>query len=138
MVDKHIDGLAAFIEHYLEAKGISARELAIKADLSASYIYNILKRKNFQPTVESLARLARAMNISSGDLLRASGYIDTDGEQSIWSTSELVHAIPEKYRHLFSGKNERYIQFAEEMAKHEVDPKYLEKVLRAFLDVTEL
>lgn len=136
-MDKHIRKLAEIIEAYVAERGVSARELALKAEVSPSYIYKILKRVPFQPTVDTLARIARAMNLSVGDLLRYCKYIDTDSKQQIYSTSELLDRIPEQYRHLFIGKNEKYVQFAVRLAREEIEPEKLDRLLRVYLELTD-
>jgi transcriptional regulator with XRE-family HTH domain len=49
--------------------GLSQEQLAEKADLSRNYIGNV-ERAEYKITVETLARIAKALNLSACDLMR--------------------------------------------------------------------
>jgi transcriptional regulator with XRE-family HTH domain len=48
--------------------GLSQEQLAEKADLSRNYIGNV-ERAEYKITVETLARIAKALNLSARDLM---------------------------------------------------------------------
>lgn len=131
----HIDNLARVIEAYLSARDQSPRWFALKAGLSSSYVYKILKREDFSPTIDYLTKISDAMGMQLGDLLRQIGMIDTGKPQTIFSTTELFDKIPEEYKELFKGGNEEYLQLAKKMVAAEVDPVLVERIVKAMLDV---
>ena len=56
-----------YIKDRRQYLGLSARELAIKADISAMYICDIEKHRRLAPTDEVLERLASALDVSSAE-----------------------------------------------------------------------
>ena len=85
-------------------------------------------------TTDVLTKISKAMGVNLGDLLRACKLIDTDNPQNYFSTAELFNKIPEKYKDLFKGNNEVYIEFARKMLAKDVSLEKLEKILDAFLE----
>lgn len=132
-----IDRLARVIEAYLGARDQSSRWFALKADVSPSYIYKILNRESFSPTIDMLTKISSAMGIELGDLLRQSEIIETNEPQHIFSTTELFDRIPKQYQELFKGKNEQYLELAQKMLAAEVEPGKVERVIRAMLDIAD-
>jgi transcriptional regulator with XRE-family HTH domain len=52
-----------------KAKGMSQEELALEADMKRSYVSD-LERGTRNPTVRALGRLALALDLEPGDLLK--------------------------------------------------------------------
>ena len=61
------DSITMMVAHNLEAimasRGINAAELARRAKLNPTGIYDILKGKSRSPKVETLAKIAEALNV---------------------------------------------------------------------------
>ncbi|HHY80764.1 MAG TPA: helix-turn-helix domain-containing protein [Thermoanaerobacter sp.] len=80
--------LGELIKKYREENKMSLREFAKKAGLSHSYINNLengidpRSGKEVMPTIETLKKIAQAMDMELNDLLTQIGYIETDREQS--------------------------------------------------------
>lgn len=137
MDKSQIAKLAQIISDYMSDRDISARQFARNADISPSYVYAILKEDDLSPTIDMLAKIAKALGIDLGELLTYCGLINTGGPQSYFSTRELFDKIPDEYKPLFKGKNESYLQFAQKMLAFEVPPEKLEIVLKAYLDLQQ-
>ncbi len=63
-------------------QSMSQRELADRSGLSRSYLCDIERGRGAQPSVQTLDKLAAALNVSRMELLRAAGIIEpTPGQE---------------------------------------------------------
>ena len=140
--EDHAKKLAALVDTYLRKRDISLREFARRTGLSHSYVYKITKGFDqhgvpVEPKMEILKILATGMNLSLPELLEYCGYLDSDEERrSVYSFDELLDKIPEEFKHMFTDKNERYIRFADEVRRQDIDPEQLRSVLREIARMT--
>ncbi len=106
-------GLVAFLQHEAEKRGLSMRELAIKADLPASTLYKILNNPDQVPSLRTLAALGFALEIPLSRLIAACGYdvhtIPPAQEDIDQSIQTILGAVPE------------FRQFLEELATFSPD-----------------
>lgn len=135
MEKSRIAKLAQLIKTYTSERDITPREFAIRADVSPSYVYKILKNEEFSPTIDMLTKISKAMGMELGQLLRVCQFIETSKPQEYFSTTELINQIPDKYKSLFKGHNEQYLQFAQKLLASDVDPAEIEIVLQAYLQL---
>lgn len=76
--------LGELIKKFREENKMSLREFAKKAGLSHSYINNLengidpRSGKEVMPTIETLKKIAQAMNMELNDLLKQIGYIEAE------------------------------------------------------------
>ena len=63
-----IDSISAFIRTQREASGLTQRELAVKAGLNINTIGRI-ERKRIAPTLPTLSKIAKALDIDLSKLL---------------------------------------------------------------------
>ncbi|MGB9808654.1 MAG: helix-turn-helix domain-containing protein [Caldanaerobacter sp.] len=76
--------LGELIKKFREENKMSLREFAKKAGLSHSYINNLengidpRSGKEVMPTIETLKKIAQAMNMELNDLLKQIGYIKAE------------------------------------------------------------
>lgn len=72
--------IGSFITRMLSEKNMSQIELAKKADLSASYISRLVSgyRGNRRPSLETLQKLAEALDVPTTTLMEKSGFFYDD------------------------------------------------------------
>ena len=57
------------IETLMERRGINAAELARRAKMNSTGVYDILKRKSNNPRLDTLAKLAEALDVSLVEII---------------------------------------------------------------------
>jgi transcriptional regulator with XRE-family HTH domain len=61
--------LVANLQHYLDVKRVSMNELSRRAGLSQTGVYDIINSRARSPRLETLEKLAEALDITVADLL---------------------------------------------------------------------
>ena len=91
---------AARIRYYRHQKGMSQEELALKANLNPAF-FGQVERGLKCPTVDTLYKIACAMNVPLPELVRFESSSNTD-EETIGRFKDIVSRIPsEKYERFF-------------------------------------
>lgn len=67
--DSILVGFGRSVRRHREAKGISQEKLAERADLDRTYISDI-ERGNRNPGIKNVARLAKALGITTAELCK--------------------------------------------------------------------
>lgn len=67
-----------YLRKLRKAKGMSIRQLALKARVSNPYLSQLEKGKRSRPSPEILARLASCLGVTYGELMKAAGYPTED------------------------------------------------------------
>lgn len=83
---------AARIKHYRHRRGISQEELALKANLNPAFLGQV-ERGLKCPTVDTLYKIASALNIPISELVRFDSFPVSD-EENIERLKEIVARIP--------------------------------------------
>ena len=65
----YIDRLKVRIQELREEKGLSVYALAQKADVTATCIRNWYTKRNYSPSLETIEKVARALEISVSQLM---------------------------------------------------------------------
>lgn len=69
-------GIGERVEYFIKREGINANELANRMGVTSSTIYSMLKRDSSRIDIDLLIKIARALNVTTDELLSA----DTDAE----------------------------------------------------------
>lgn len=69
MVESNKNGLAKTVKRLREKQGLSQEKLARLADVSNNTIINIEAGKQDNPTIETLKKVAKALNVPVEDLI---------------------------------------------------------------------
>lgn len=89
--------LKIIIEQELARRGMSLRELAEQANMSASGLSSLLNETNKEPRLSTLAALALALNMPLRDLIEASGFpvveVTTSAEEA--RVAAVVRSVPD-------------------------------------------
>jgi transcriptional regulator with XRE-family HTH domain len=95
--DRGSTALADFVRQRIETKGWSIRQTAVKAGISPLALGNLL-RGLVVPRVETLQKLAPALNVEAPELLRLAGYLPKglvrDSEAAIVQVAERLSQLP--------------------------------------------
>ena len=70
MVKSKKNNIAKTVKRLRKKMGISQEKLARLADVSNNTIINIEAGKQGNPTIETLKKIAKALNVSIGDLIK--------------------------------------------------------------------
>ena len=62
-------GIKKQVEYYMNIEGINANELANRIGVTSSTIYSMLKRDSSRIDIDLLIKIARALNITTDELL---------------------------------------------------------------------
>lgn len=88
------------IRYYRRQKGMSQEELALKANLNPAF-FGQVERGLKCPTVDTLYKIARAMNIPLPELVRFESSFTTD-EETIGRFKDIIGRIPsDKFERVF-------------------------------------
>ena len=70
MVESSKNNLSKTVKRLRGKMGISQEKLARLADVSNNTIINIEARKQSNPTIETFKKIAKALNVDIGDLIK--------------------------------------------------------------------
>ena len=70
MISANASTLAKKVKNLSEEKGLSQEKLARLADVSNNTIVNVEAGKQKNPTIDTLTKIAEALNISINDLIK--------------------------------------------------------------------
>jgi len=76
--------VAANIEREMKAHGLNMASLSRKAGLSETVVYDILRQRTRSPRVETITKIARALDAEAADLLKIS--LGKEAEDDLIST----------------------------------------------------
>lgn len=108
------------------SQGVSQRSLADRSGVSRSYLCDIERGRDAQPSVATLDKLAAALGASRADLLRAAGVLDPVGDPHSHEAEQRLLAL---YRDLSdSGRTsvERFARFMHREEHQWVQPQLIE------------
>ncbi|QGR02854.1 LexA family transcriptional regulator [Ehrlichia ruminantium] len=71
------------MKHQMDKMGINARELAHRAEVGKSFVYDILSGKSTNPTSKKLMAIAKVLNVSLSYLISDDTYICGQGNTNI-------------------------------------------------------
>lgn len=97
--------LSKIVDNYITKNDISLRDFAKQCDLSHSYVaklrkgYDPITKKTVVPSIDTIEKLAKGMNMDLEYLLTMSKYLDDDKEQS-----DLVEESSEIYTFINRNK----------------------------------
>lgn len=80
--------LGARVRYYRELRGLTQAELAAKLNTGQTYIADIEKGRRANPKRDTLERIARALEVSMGDLLE-----DEQGRQAASRTQDILDQL---------------------------------------------
>ena len=69
-------GIGERIEYFIKKEGINANELANRVGVTSSTIYSMLKRDSSRIDIDLLIKIARALHVTTDELLS----VDTNAE----------------------------------------------------------
>jgi transcriptional regulator with XRE-family HTH domain len=72
--------LVANLKHYLDERRVSMNELSRRAGLSQTGVYDIINSRARSPRLETLEKLAEALDITVADLLMEHRRADAENE----------------------------------------------------------
>lgn len=72
--------LVANLKHYLDVKRVSMNELSRRAGLSQTGVFDIINARARSPRLETLEKLAEALEITVADLLMEHRRADAENE----------------------------------------------------------
>lgn len=94
--------LSEFIRKELERRGMAARELSKRAELSTTTVHYILHNPDSQPAVETCISLAKVLELPEKLLLQLAGYgaIDfaSDLSADVFALASYLDNLPIKTR----------------------------------------
>lgn len=133
--------MGELVKRYREVHGLSIQELADRADISRTYVYDLEKgfRSNGKPinvTLIVARKIAEALRMDFKDFLEECGYFDDKGTYRMaWPVEELLDILPEKLRQRLEGNTHgKVIGFHEPVSKEDIDANWLAKVVSAMLE----
>lgn len=100
------------IKEQMKKTGISARELAEKADVGRSFIYDILSGKSSNPTTKKIAAVAGVLGVSVPYLLDENA--DPENTVSEYVKVPIVVKYTKAESMLIEDKSEKYFYFQRE------------------------
>jgi transcriptional regulator with XRE-family HTH domain len=71
------------LKHYLEAAGISMNELSRRSNLSQTAVFDILNSRARSPRLETLEKIASALEVTVADLLAEHRRADAENEMLV-------------------------------------------------------
>ncbi|CEI84915.1 LexA family transcriptional regulator [Ehrlichia minasensis] len=77
------------MKYQMDKMGINARELAHKADVGKSFVYDILSGKSTNPTSKKLMAIAKVLNVSLSYLISDDNYTYGQGNMNILPVYDL-------------------------------------------------
>lgn len=102
------NNLSSFLKLTREKRGLSVRELALKASVSHTEIFRIEKGERTNPSITMLKALADALNVSVSDFLQACG-IESEKPATEYSAAGLSDASDLSTEEL--AEVQKYIDF---------------------------
>jgi len=120
--------LGKIIDEYLKKNDISLRDFANKCQLSHSYVAKLRKgvdprsKSSIQPTIDTIEKLAKGMDMETKDLLIKAKYIKPDN-------NELYTIQGDKIPTLVKEIELKYITLAKEIQDNEIPPEDLQKII---------
>ncbi len=116
-IREEIQRLSIMIENKMRQTKMSLRDFAEKCNLSHSYVRNIKKGfdprtgKQIRPTVETLEKLARGLDLTLNELLRQTGFTITADYDSPLNTTKPAITYENKPKDLLKFLEQSEVMF---------------------------
>ncbi len=135
---KTTKGLARVIQEHLDTHyDGKLLPFAKRAGVSRSYLIQLLKVERrpgqpYEPTVDSLMKIAEAMGITLEELMGRAGYFNGHSRKA-WRLNELLDKVPKDVQRLLNHDDgDQYVILADTMRKEDIDPQTVIELIKTF------
>lgn len=92
--DTHESVIAGRLRYYLDQQDVSASQLARKAQLKPSFLYDILNGKSTNPSIIKLNQIAEALGVKLHEFIEEPGDVGTGLLTSRKADNDAISSIP--------------------------------------------